>query len=61
MRRMISGGCRGTSSGGTRDDYARWRAHAAAQASPRLRHLDRSSRRRRKKIRWAVIVMAGAL
>jgi len=62
MRRMISGGCRGTSSGGTRDDYARWRARAAAQATPRsLRELGRSSRRRRKKIRRAIIIMAGAL
>jgi hypothetical protein len=54
--------CRGSSSGGTRDNHARSRARAAAQATPRsLRDLGRSTRRRRKKIRRAIIVMAGAI
>jgi hypothetical protein len=49
------------SSGGTRDDHARWRARAAAQASLRsLRDLGRSTWRR-KKMRRATIIMAGAL
>jgi hypothetical protein len=39
--------CRGTSSGGTSDDHTRWRAHAAA------------AWRRRKELRWAIVIMGG--